>query len=312
MPYRCWNLSKPLEQPLWLLQAGSIAMAVGLLHLLPLRAALVLVGGVFALGGAYTSKAKKVRGSLAVAFPDRSPAQHAALLSSSFHYLGEALVELVHLGKIWRSHAHRIEFVLAEGARAPVAGQPAVIVSAHVGAWEMIPLIARYYGITMPIVYAPAKNPYIDRVLTRLRRANGCPLVTSQGAVRMLVRALKRGQCVGSVLDLRLDAGEPLPFFDEPAWTNTVPARLSLRHHCDLVPVKSERLPGARYRVTILPPIKARDAQAEAAEQARDMTRQVNQLFEEWIIESPGQWYCLKRRWPKATERNYRQRMGRS
>jgi KDO2-lipid IV(A) lauroyltransferase len=47
-------------------------------------------------------------------------------------------------------------------------------------------------------------------------------------------------------------------------------------------------------------PITSRIPDASIDEQANDMTEQVNQCFEQWISETPGQWLCMKRRWPKA------------
>lgn len=119
------------------------------------------------------------------------------------------------------------------------------------------------------------------------------------------MRELDKNHCVALTLDTRLDEGEPIPFFGEDAWTNTVAARLALRYDCDLVPLLAERLPEGGYRVNVLPPIEARDAQADVAEQSRDMVTQVNQLFEQWIRERPGEWFCMKRRWPKDTEKRY-------
>ncbi|MDN5870113.1 MAG: lysophospholipid acyltransferase family protein [Nitrococcus sp.] len=286
-----------------------MALIIGLLRRLSPHLAMVVAGYVFAAVGVHTRWAKKVRANLAVAFADRSAMELNALLKSSFHNLGVALVELIHMPSIRRAPDRRIEFVLAAGANAPVAGKPTVFVTAHVGAWHMTPLIGPRYGVTLPIIQASEKNPHIGRQLARLRGAFGCPLVASKGGVRTLVQALNQGQCIGVTLDTRLDSGEPLPFFGESAWTNTIAARLALRYACDLVPVLAERLPGARYRVNVLPPIKPRDAKANAAAKARDMTIQVNHLFEGWIAARPGQWLCMKRRWPEATAARYLKRI---
>ena len=82
-----------------------------------------------------------------------------------------------------------------------------------------------------------------------------------------------------------------------------MPARLALKHGCDFVPVRVERLGrDARYRVTYCEPIRPRVANADLRGAARDMTEQLHSLFETWIRERPEEWWCGKRRWPKAAE----------
>ena len=100
-------------------------------------------------------------------------------------------------------------------------------------------------------------------------------------------------------MDQRVDSGVPIPFFGIDKHTTLVPARLALRHGYDLVPVRTERLDGARFRVTFLPPLRPDDPGADEIEQARQVTRKINALFEEWIRERPTDWWCSKRRWPK-------------
>lgn len=116
--------------------------------------------------------------------------------------------------------------------------------------------------------------------------------------MRGLTQELKQGHIVGLASDTRLDSGELISFFGVPAPTNTTAARLALRHNCDFLPVRAERLPGMRFRITLCQPIRAADAGAPVAEQARQMTQKVSDLFETWIRETPDQWMCYGRRWP--------------
>ena len=44
-----------------------------------------------------------------------------------------------------------------------------------------------------------------------------------------------------------------------------------------------------------------------AAAQASNMTAKLNRQFEQWIRETPGEWLCLARRWPKEVEREAEQ-----
>lgn len=285
---------------IWRAEACMVGLFLGGLRLLPLPAAMRVGGGLFAVLGPHSRRADKVRANLTLAFADKSPAQIERLTRASFRHLGVAMGELARMDKIWREHDKRLEFVVGPGAQTPSPGRVTVFVTAHCGAWQLTTLVGPYYGVTIPVIYAPEENPYVDRKLAALRRAFGSPLVSRDGGIRVLMRALDKGQSIGMTLDTRMDAGEALPFFGHDAFTNTAAARLALRYGCDLVPARAERLPGARYRISLCTPIRPRDPDADVAAQARDMTRQVNNLFEDWIRDEPGEWLCLKRRWPKV------------
>lgn len=299
VPKRVRKAFPEAQDLIWRLEAAIIGLLLGAFRLLPLRTSLKFGGALFAQFGPRTPRADKVRMNLCVAHPGKSSAQIKQLTRAVFKHLGTAMAELVHIKKIWRERDQRIEFKVYPGATVPVPGKRFVFVTAHCSAWQLTTLIAPYYGLTIPLIYAPEENPYVDRKLVALRNGFGSPMVSRDGGIRVLMRALDQGHSIGLTMDTRMDAGELLPFFGEQALTNTAPARLALRYDCELVPVEAERLPDARFRIHIYPAIKPRDANAPTAEQARDMSLQVNATFESWIRKSPGEWLCFKRRWPK-------------
>ncbi len=297
--------SPRVKHLLWRLEAVLIGGGLSVFRCLPPRLSAWFAGRLCARFGVFMPRASKARANLGVAFPQAEPEHIRRLTRATFAHLGVAMSELARLDRIWRDHARRIEFVIKPGAAIPDPARRTVFVTAHLGAWQLTPLIGPYYGLDIPIIYAPEKNPYVDRRLAQLRAAFGARLVPRNGGLRVLMRALEAGQSIGLTVDTRLDSGEDLPFFGEDAPTNTAPARLALRYHCDLVPVRAERLPGARYRVSIHPPIAPRNTQAADSARARDMTAQLNALFEDWIRATPGQWLCLKRRWPKPVHARF-------
>jgi KDO2-lipid IV(A) lauroyltransferase len=58
-----------------------------------------------------------------------------------------------------------------------------------------------------------------------------------------------------------------------------------------------ERLGGARFRITVHPPLQPAHTGDRHADMATLMG-QVNALLEAWIRERPDQWFWLHRRWP--------------
>lgn len=269
-------------------------------RLSPERATRV-AGALFAAIGPFSQKARKADTNLAIAFPERDAAWRRRTVKAIFHSLGEAAAELIKLEQLWRERDRRIAFAWSEAALAAVeSGRPAVYVCAHVGAWQLTNLIARERNLRISTVYAPESNPAVHDLVQGLREAFGVRLVPTDAGVRPLLAELKAGHGIGLATDTRLATGELLPFFGREALTNTTAARLALRTDAALIPIRCERLGGARYRVEVLDPLTPADPTADLETRALDLSRQVNAHFEAWIRETPGQWICLKRRWPKA------------
>jgi len=303
--HRSHEVPRWQRRPIWLAEGAAIGVMLTLFRWLPLRWALALGGRLGGLMARFSPRVEKVRSNLRVVFPDATVGELEDTTQASFRNVGVAMAELANLGRIWRQRDARIEFCVLPGAVVPSGEVRTVFVTAHLGAWQLTPLIGRNYGFSTPVIYAPEQNPYVDRQLNRLRAAFDSPLVSRDGGIRMLMRSLDEGDSIGLTVDTRLDSGEPVMFFGEEAMTNTAPARLALRYDCDLVPVIAERLPGGRFRVNIHPPVRAHATAQTRNAKALDMSTQINGLFEEWIARHPDQWLCLKRRWPKAVHRRH-------
>ncbi len=272
-----------------------------LLRRLSLESAGRVAAFAFGLVGPHTDKARKARANLAVAFPDSSEAWRDETTRQIFRHLGYSAVELIKLDQIWAQRDRRLEFVLQPRAREHLAARrAAVFVCAHVGPWQITNLIGRHCGLTISTIYAPESNPVMRQVMAELRQSFGVKLISSEEGVRPLLRELAGGHSIGMAMDTRLDTGKLIPFFGRDALTNTSAAGLALRSGAALLPIRGERLPGGRYRVTVYDPLVASDPDAADKEQAVELTAQINGCFEQWIREHPEQWICLKRRWPKA------------
>jgi len=179
--------------------------------------------------------------------------------------------------------------------------RPAVLVSGHIGAWQVGAFIAGHYGLHFTSVYAPEQNPYLKEYFIGLRSALPIHFVSRDDCMRHLSRELKQGHMVGLITDTRSDSGAMVDFFGTPMCVNTAAARLALRHRCDLIPVQCERLPGVKFRITAGSPIKPQDPNAPLPEQAAQMTAVLFKHFERWIRADPSQWMCFSSRWPRNT-----------
>jgi KDO2-lipid IV(A) lauroyltransferase len=294
-----------------MLQRARWGMEAGLLHLFWRICARLEPHAASAFGqrllrriGPRLGKTAHMRRNLRLAFPHLSEAARADLLREVWGNAGAVLAEYPHFKAICHDDFDgHFEFLEQWDLHDYRAGRRhGVFVSAHVGNWEFCAAAAGRQGIPITVIYAPSRNPYIERLLRRRREALGCRLVSLDEGARPLLRELGEGRSVGLVVDTRDDDGMPIPFFGHDKLTTLAPARLALRFGCELIPVRIERLGPARFRLTVHEPVRPDRALASEKDQAMQMMGEVNRLFEQWIRERPEQWLCIKRAWPKTLE----------
>jgi Kdo2-lipid IVA lauroyltransferase/acyltransferase len=289
----------------WPLEALALATFWQICALLPADRASALGRGLMRVVGPRLPWHRSLHANLAVAFADLGPARIEALARDAWGNFGATLAEYPHLTEIGRGRfRERVDLVLCPEVEARCrSGLPSVFVTGHLGNWELAAAAAASTGVPLSAVYARQANPLTDWMVQRRRRALGCGFVTNEAGARPLLAELAAGRSLGLLADLRVDGGEPIPFFGQMVPTTLVPARLAVKFSCPLVPMRVERLGGARFRATAHPPIRPDDASADPLEQARSMMRQFNALLESWIREQPDGWQCLKRRWSKSRVR---------
>ncbi|MGB7931729.1 MAG: lauroyl acyltransferase [Gammaproteobacteria bacterium] len=290
-----------LQHLLWAVEAGAFGILLGISRLLPPEQASALGRRILRAIGPRLDKTRIFRRNLSLAFPEKSTGDIEALIREIWGNLGAVLAEYPHLSTYAvAGEPERLEIVI--NCDSPVfnnTGKAAVFVSAHLANWEIPLASAIRLGIPVSVLYTPLQNPWLDRMLYRARTRMGISLLPRDGGIRTLLRELGSGKSIGLLVDQRVDSGEPVPFFGLEMNTSTTPARLALRYHCDLIPIRVQRLGDAHFRVSFEPPITPDADITDEHRKILDMTRQLNELFEIWIREQPREWLCSKRRWAK-------------
>jgi KDO2-lipid IV(A) lauroyltransferase len=181
--------------------------------------------------------------------------------------------------------------------RAVAAGRRMIIFSGHIANWEIGMLAAVQYGISAAQIYRAANNPLVDRMITRFRGDAGELIPKGTVAARRAIAVLRRGAHLTMLADQKMNDGIAVPFFGRPAMTTSALASLALRFECDVLPARVERLRGARFRLTVFPPLPLPRSGDHHADIAALMS-QVNSILEEWVRDRPEQWFWVHRRWP--------------
>jgi KDO2-lipid IV(A) lauroyltransferase len=145
-------------------------------------------------------------------------------------------------------------------------GRGLIVLSPHLGAWELAGLYLAAQGPTT-IFYKPQRR--LDDVIVAARRRSGATLapITARG-IRALVQGLKAGEYVGILPDQepRADKGAAFaPLFGVPAWTMVLVNRLARKSGARVIFMFAERLPRARgFRIHCLPAPEGIDSDDDA------------------------------------------------
>lgn len=176
-------------------------------------------------------------------------------------------------------------------------GKGVLIVTAHIGNWELLCTRLVRLGLKGAVVgFERAADPS-GRWLADARGAHGVATLAQSAPARAVLRVLARGEVIGLVADLeaRRIAGEFLPFFGRDALTMTAPASLARAAGVPLVPVACVREDG-KYRLKVDEPLHL-DTSLDRRAATTDLSLRLNRVFERWIRTWPEQWAWHQPRW---------------
>jgi KDO2-lipid IV(A) lauroyltransferase len=236
--------------------------------------------------------------------PELDAAARWRVIRGVWENLGRTVAELPHVpglqatqaGPGWETEG--TDFLWDIAAQAG----PVLFVSGHFGNWEVLPVVARTFGIKLSSFYRAAANPAVDKLIIELRqRAVGEAVPQfAKGAIgaRQALAFLRDGGRLGMLVDQKMNDGIPAPFFGRTAMTAPAASAFALRFRCPVVFAYVERIGPMRFRVLCDKPLDLPDTGDRQADIAT-LTAEINLRLERWIRAHPESWLWLHRRWPK-------------
>lgn len=264
------------------------ALALGaffvLFRALPLDVASALGGWIARKSGKYLKWHRVAEANLRTIYPTKTESEIQQILRDMWDNLGRNLAEYPWLSS--KKLQSRIEF---ENPYLPPA---AIFAAAHLGNWEIAPLMAYLKSVPLTLIYRRVNNPLVEKMIYAIRSRHCAGLYPKgkRGAAEVL-RALKTGKSLGMLVDQKMNDGIEVPFMGRPAMTAQATAELALRFKVPIVMARVVRISGAHFRVeTKLLKISTEESPAE-------IMLTINQQLEQWINEFPAQWLWIHRRW---------------
>lgn len=201
------------------------------------------------------SYAARLRENLYASGVCAGDAQCGALLRAAVAEAGKSLAELV---AVWFGSDEKVARLVVECERwdvvesARARGKGVIFLTPHLGCFE---ISAQYGAQRMPltVLYRSPKLAWIEPLMIAGRsRWQAVVAPANLRGVRMLYRALARGEAIGLLPDQAPGTGEGAwaDFFGRPAYTMTLVGRLQQASGAALIMAFAERLPAGRgYRL---------------------------------------------------------------
>jgi KDO2-lipid IV(A) lauroyltransferase len=285
-------------------RSAIVRAVIRLLSLLPLGAALALGGAVGWMAYLLAGKTRRLAlGSLAVAFPERSEAERAAIARGMFVHLGQAAMEVVAIRSYDAELDTYVELANGEVLREVMArGKGMMFVTGHVGNWELLARRIARAGVPNAVIAKAGHDAPLNALAEEFRASGGVTTLWRENADtgRAIIRNFRQGRALGLLIDQDTDVqGVFVPFFGRLAYTPRAVADLALRFGAPVV-VGTIRRKGPRRRdghvldVTEIPfDPGATDREAEAIR----LTAACSLALEAAIRRSPEEWVWMHERW---------------
>ena len=171
---------------------------------------------------------------------------------------------------------------------------PVIFVSGHFSNFELMAMEIEKSGVNLSAIYRPLNNIFLNILMERIRKKYICKNQIKKGTsgVRELLKLYKKGYSIALMIDQRVSQGIKSKFFNQEAFTTTIPAQFIKKFNCKVVPISIKRHNGVNFNIKVEKPIEfSKNSSTEK------ITRELNIWLEKTILKNPGEWIWSHDRW---------------
>ena len=239
--------------------------------------------------------------NLEMALPDAGSEERKRILRGVYRNLGWQLVEFCRMTRYTRENSRDwmstegLEHYLAAQAR----GKGVLVITGHLGAWELSSFYHSLMGYTMGMVIRRLDNRLLDTFVNDIRCMHGNHVLHKDDFGRGLLTAMRSGGTVGILMDTNMTPpqGEFVKFFGIEACTATGLAHVARKTGAAVLPgFMFWEQARKKYVLHFGPEVKIPHSEDVAAD-IHAGTQLCTSVIESWIRRYPDQWLWIHRRW---------------
>jgi Kdo2-lipid IVA lauroyltransferase/acyltransferase len=288
------------------LEYAGLRFLIGLVRLVPLDTACDISAFFWRVLGKRNRRHKRALANLERAFPEKTPEERERIAVAAWDNLGRVMVETMNIDRIIkdpsRLHVTNGHWI---GRYKDKMG-PALIVTMHMGNWEIGMWPVTLAGVRPAGVYRSVKNPYVDRYLRNQRQAlypgglfgrgRTAGDDETQKTARLIMDYVRQGGRLGFISDLYDRNGIEVPFFGHLAKSMPIAAMIARRVGARIWIGRCIRIGNRSVFDVNVNELRIPRTQNQA-EDIRVITAAIQRYFEVWIRENPEQFMWSNRRW---------------
>ena len=239
--------------------------------------------------------------NLELAMPERPRSERDLILRRVFRNLGWQLVEFCRMPRYTRRNTQ--DWIRVEGLEnfmaAQSRGKGVLVLTGHLGAWELSSFYHSLMGHPMGMVIRRLDNRLLDEYVNGVRCLHGNRVLHKGDFARGLLTAMRAGETVGILMDTNMTPpqGVFVRFFGVEACTASGLARVALKTGAAVVPGFLLWEPQEHRYVLHFDRELTFQRTEDHENDVLAATQHCNDVLESWIRRYPDQWLWIHRRW---------------
>ncbi len=264
--------------------------------ILGLRLSSYLGGKVFQIIGPFFRPKYLIHQNIRKVFPNIDEKKMNEIVSSMWDNYGRVFAEYVFIKKFRITSLN--SNIIIEGIEIlneiKKNNQKVIFISGHFSNFELMAMQLEKTGIKIAAIYRPLNNIFLNKIMERIRKKYICKNQIKKGirGLKDLLKFNKEGCSTALMIDQRVSEGSKLDFFNEKAFTTTIPAQLVKKFNMPVVPIFIERFDGIKFKMKVQKPIYFPDNNS-----IDEITVRLNKTLERMILDSPNYWIWSHNRW---------------
>jgi KDO2-lipid IV(A) lauroyltransferase len=251
------------------------------------------------LGFKFKSKERTIA-NIKRAFPTLDTLNEQKYLEEMWCNIGRTFSEYVYLKNFRENSGH----IILEGMeildQIKSTKKPTVFISGHFANFELMAMELDRNNLNIAAIYRPLNNIFLNPLMEFWRKKYICNFQIPKkipgkegNGTKALLKAVHNKNNIAVMVDQAITQGTKINFFNEPAFTTSIPSQLALKYNYQIIPISIERLDKYYFKMKILNPILI-DLNND---NEQTIGLKINQEIEKIIIANPGQWIWTHNRW---------------
>jgi len=239
--------------------------------------------------------------NLEMALPELSLPARQRILRGVYRHLGWQLVEFCRMPRYTAENTRG--WLRTDGLEnylsAQAHGKGVLVVTGHLGAWELSSFYHSLMGHPMSMIIRRLDNRRLDDFVNGIRCLHGNRVLHKDDFGRGLLTAMRAGQTVGILMDTNMTPpqGVFVPFFGIRACTASGLAHVALKTGAAVLPGFVLWEPSERQYVLHFGPELTFTRTGDIQTDILAATALCTNTIEAWIRRYPDQWLWIHRRW---------------